>query len=165
MRQLIDAYLDIETTGLSRSYNYITVIGVYRCQGTNGELIQLVGEEVTRGNLVTALRGVNTVYTYNGSRFDLPFIAVSLGIDLATEFYHHDLMYDCWDNNLYGGFKVVEQRLGIHRRLRGIDGFEAVQLWWRYLKGGNQNALAVLLEYNRDDVVNLKTLRERLAGW
>ena len=165
MRQLIDAYLDIETTGLSRSYNYITVIGVYRCQGTNGELIQLVGEEVTRGNLVTALRGVNTVYTYNGSRFDLPFIAASLGIDLAAEFDHHDLMYDCWDNNLYGGFKVVEQRLGIHRRLRGIDGFEAVQLWWRYLKGGNQNALAVLLEYNRDDVVNLKTLRERLAGW
>ena len=165
MRQLIDAYLDIETTGLSRSYNYITVIGVYRCQGTNGELIQLVGDEVTRGNLVTALRGVNTVYTYNGSRFDLPFIAVSLGIDLATEFYHHDLMFDCWDNNLYGGFKVVEQRLGIHRRLRGIDGFEAVQLWWRYLKGGNQNALALLLEYNKEDVVNLKTLRERLAGW
>jgi len=165
MRQLIDAYLDIETTGLSRSYNYITVIGVYRCQGTNGELIQLVGDEVTRGNLVTALRGVNTVYTYNGSRFDLPFIAVSLGIDLEAEFYHHDLMYDCWDNNLYGGFKVVEQRLGIHRRLRGIDGFEAVQLWWRYLKGGNQNALALLLEYNKEDVVNLKTLRERLAGW
>jgi len=74
-------------------------------------------------------------------------------------------MYDCWDNNLYGGFKVVEQRLGIHRRLRGIDGFEAVQLWWRYLKGGNQNALALLLEYNKEDVVNLKTLRERLAGW
>jgi len=165
MRGLIDAYLDIETTGLSRFYDYITVIGVYRCQGMNGEFIQLVGDEVTRGNLVTALRGVNTVYTYNGSRFDLPFIAASLGIDLAAEFDHHDLMYDCWDNNLYGGFKVVEQRLGIHRRLRGIDGFEAVQLWWRYLKGGNQNALALLLEYNKEDVVNLKTLRERLAGW
>ena len=164
MRQLVDAYLDIETTGLSRYYDAITVIGIYRCHGRNSELIQLVGEEVTRGNLVTALRGVNTIYTYNGSRFDIPFIAASLGIDLATEFYHHDLMYDCWRNNLFGGFKAVERQLGIRRELEGVGGFEAVQLWWQYRKGGNQNALALLLQYNQEDVVNLKALRERLAG-
>jgi len=164
MRRLAHAYLDIETTGLSRFYDYITVIGIYRCHGRDSELIQLVGEEVTRGNLLTALRGVNTIYTYNGSRFDLPFIAASLGIDLATNFYHHDLMYDCWRNNLYGGFKAVERQLGIPRQLTGVDGFEAVQLWWQYRKGGNQNALALLLQYNMEDVVNLKALRERLAG-
>ncbi len=164
MRRLAHAYLDIETTGLSRFYDYITVIGIYRCHGRDSELIQLVGEEVTRGNLLTALGGVNTIYTYNGSRFDLPFIAASLGIDLATNFYHHDLMYDCWRNNLYGGFKAVERQLGIPRQLTGVDGFEAVQLWWQYRKGGNQNALALLLQYNMEDVVNLKALRERLAG-
>jgi len=164
IKRSVDAYLDIETTGLSRLYDYITVIGIYRCDGRNSELIQLVGEEVTRGNLATALRGVNTIYTYNGSRFDLPFIAASLGTDLATEFYHHDLMYDCWDNNLYGGFKAVERRLGIHRETEGIDGYEAVQLWWRYLKGSSQNALALLLQYNGEDVMNLKALREKLDG-
>ena len=164
MRRLADAYLDIETTGLSRFYDYITVIGIYRCHRGDSELIQLVGEEVNRGNLITALKGVNTIYTYNGSRFDLPFIAASLGIDLATEFYHHDLMYDCWRNNLYGGFKAVERQLGIRRQLQGVDGFEAVQLWWRYRRGGNQNALALLLQYNMEDVVNLKALRERLHG-
>ncbi len=164
MRRSTDAYLDIETTGLSPSYDAITVIGIYRCHGRDSELIQLVGEEVTRGNLLTALRGVNTIYTYNGSRFDIPFIAASLGIDLATDFYHHDLMYDCWRNNLYGGFKAVERQLGIPRQLTGVDGYEAVQLWWQYRKGGNQNALALLLQYNQEDVVNLKALRERLAG-
>ncbi|TRZ95788.1 MAG: exonuclease, partial [Dehalococcoidia bacterium] len=51
MRRSADAYLDIETTGLSRFYDYITVIGIYRCDGGNSELIQLVGEEATRGNL------------------------------------------------------------------------------------------------------------------
>ena len=162
MRRLADAYLDIETTGLSRFYDYITVIGVYRCRGSDNGMVQLVGREVTRGNLITALKGVNTIYTYNGSRFDLPFIASSLGIDLATEFYHHDLMYDCWDNDLYGGFKAVERQLGIPRRLEGIGGLEAVQLWWRYRKGGNQDALAMLLEYNKEDVLNLKALREKL---
>lgn len=163
MRRLIDAYLDIETTGLSPCFDYITVIGVLRCDGRDNELIQLVGEEVTRGNLITALRGVNTIYTYNGTRFDLPFIAASLGIDLAVAYYHHDLMFDCWRNSLYGGFKAVERRLGIRRNLQGIGGYEAVQLWWSYLKGGNKSALALLLEYNKEDVVNLKALRERLA--
>lgn len=164
MRRLADAYLDIETTGLSPSYDIITVIGIYRCRGVDSELIQLVGEKVTRGNLITALRGVSAIYTYNGSRFDLPFIAASLGVDLATEFYHRDLMYDCWRNNLYGGFKAVEQQLGIPRQLKDVNGFEAVQLWWRYQKGGNRTALALLLEYNKEDVINLKALRERLTG-
>ena len=163
MKRLGDAYLDIETTGLSRFYDYITVIGIYRCHGRENGLIQLVGEDITRGNLITALNGVNTIYTYNGRRFDIPFIATSLGIDLEVQFHHHDLMYDCWDNNLYGGFKAVERQLGIHRQLEDIGGFEAVQLWWRYCKGGNQNALAMLLEYNKEDVINLKTLREKLA--
>ena len=164
MRRLTDAYLDIETTGLSPFYNYITVIGIYRCEGRNSELIQLVGGEVTRGNLITALRNVHTIYTYNGTRFDLRFIAASLGIDLAVEYHHRDLMYDCWRCNLYGGFKAVERQLGIPRRLQGVNGYEAVQLWWSYLKGGNESALALLLEYNREDVVNLKTLKEILAN-
>ena len=162
MRRSADAYLDIETTGLSAFFDYITVIGVLRCDGRSSELIQLVGEQVTRGNLITALRGVKTIYTYNGTRFDLRFIANSLGIDLAATYYHCDLMYDCWRCNLYGGFKAVERQLGIPRRLQGVNGYEAVQLWWSYMKGGSQRALTRLLEYNREDVVNLKALRERL---
>jgi len=164
MEQWIDAYLDIETTGLSRFYDYITVIGIYLCNGKDDKLIQLVGEQVTTGNLLEALEGVNTIYTYNGSRFDLPFINSSLGIDLATEFRHRDLMYDCWRNNLYGGFKGVERQLGIPRQLQGISGLEAVWLWWRYQNDDDKNALALLLQYNREDVVNLKVLKERLDG-
>jgi len=158
-----DAYLDIETTGLSRFYNDITVIGIYLVNGSDKRLVQLVGEEVTEDNLLEALEGVDTIYTYNGSRFDLPFIHTSLGIDLAESHHHHDLMYDCWRNNLYGGFKAVEQQLGIHRQLKGIGGFEAVILWWRYQNGGGQNALTMLLQYNKEDVVNLKALRETLG--
>ncbi len=163
MEQWTEAYLDIETTGLSRYYDYITVIGIYLCNVRNSKLIQLIGEEVTRDNLARALEGVNTIYTYNGSRFDLPFIENSLEIDLETEFEHHDLMYDCWQNNLYGGFKAVERQLGISRQLQGISGFEAVLLWFRYHDNGDRNALALLLEYNSEDVINLKALREILG--
>ncbi|MBI2917627.1 MAG: ribonuclease H-like domain-containing protein [Chloroflexi bacterium] len=162
---MADAYLDIETTGLSCSYAEITVIGIYLVNGSDSRLVQLVGREVTRHSLLQALRDVQTVYTYNGSRFDLPFIHGSLGIDLETVAGHHDLMYDCWRCNLKGGFKAVEQQLGIPRQLQGISGWDAVVLWRRYQRHGDPEALATLLQYNREDVTNLQVLRERLAGY
>ncbi|MBA7608140.1 hypothetical protein ES703_15315 [subsurface metagenome] len=163
MELTLDAYLDIETTGLSSLYADITVIGLYLVNGSDSRLVQLVGEEVNKDNVLETLRGVDTIFTYNGSRFDLPFIRASLDLDLPDRYYHHDLMYDCWSNNLYGGLKVVEQQLGIPRELKGIGGLEAVMLWWKYQNDGDQDALAMLLQYNKEDVVNLKALRERLG--
>jgi len=157
-----DVYLDIETTGLSPFGDTITVIGIYRCNGSESEVIQLVGDAVTVNNLLQALEGADTIYTYNGQRFDLNFIKASLGIDLEDLCKHEDLMFACWRNNLYGGFKAVERQLGIPRKLQGISGYDAVLLWWRYVEYGDLNALATLLEYNNEDVVNLKMLRERL---
>ena len=73
-----------------------------------------------------------------------------------------DLMYDCWQCNLYGGFKAVERQLGIERKLTEVNGWEAVRLWWRYVDYFDLDALNTLLEYNKEDVLNLKTLKERL---
>ena len=112
---MLEAYLDIETTGLSPSYNDITVIGIHRVNGTYNNLVQLVGEDVTRDNLLESLEGVNTIYTYNGRRFDLPFINCCVGEDLEKSFHHHDLMYDCWRRNLFGGLKAVEVQLADSR--------------------------------------------------
>ena len=158
-----DAYLDIETTGLSCEDGGITVVGILLVNSVDDRLVQLVGMDVTAGSLLESLEGVRTIYTYNGSQFDLPFIHGALGTDLATLFDHHDLMFDCWNRKLYGGFKAVEQQLGIPRRLQGISGWDAVRLWWNYLDSGDLDALATLLEYNREDVMNLRVLRERLG--
>jgi len=159
----VEAYLDIETTGLSASDCEITVIGIHLCNGADTEFTQLVGDEITDINLMNTLEGVDVIYTYNGKRFDLPFIRSHLGINLAELFEHHDLMYDCWRCNLYGGFKAVERQLGIDRELTEVDGYQAVRLWWRYVNDYDENALAILLEYNKEDVLNLKTLKERLV--
>jgi len=164
MSELSDAYLDIETTGLSWLSSEITVVGLYLVNRSASSFVQLVGREVTKGKLAEALNGVQTVYTYNGSRFDLPFINASLGLDLVTLFNHRDLMYDCWQCNLYGGFKAVERQLEIPRRLKGITGWDAVVLWQKYRDYADRNALALLLQYNKEDVMNLKVLRERLDG-
>jgi uncharacterized protein YprB with RNaseH-like and TPR domain len=157
-----DAYLDIETTGLCSFYDEITVIGICLAFDGTNTLIQLVGNEATRSNLLRTLRRVDTIYTYNGARFDLPFIGLRLGVNLRENFRHHDLMHDCWRNNLYGGFKAVEQQLGIPRRLRGISGAQPAMLWWRYQIDHDRKALNLLLEYNKEDVLNLLALRRKL---
>ena len=158
----MEAYLDIETTGLAPEYCEITVVGIHLVGKYVTRTIQLVGRQVNMENTLAALRNVEIIYTYNGSRFDLPFIDRRLGVHLASLCPHHDLMYDCWRHDLYGGLKKVERQLGINRRLPDINGFEAVRLWRRYVHNCDEAALATLLEYNREDVENLKTLKDRL---
>jgi hypothetical protein len=156
------AYIDIETTGLSRNYCEITVIGVGIEQ--DGEVVttQLFGENLCEKKLLRLLEGVDEIYTYNGSRFDLPFIKKVLNVDLRGVARHRDLMYDCWKRKLKGGLKVVERRLRIGRQSAGIDGYMAVRLWMRYRSYDDKEALNTLLLYNKEDVVNLKVLRLRL---
>lgn len=160
----IEAYLDIETTGLSPTDCMVTVVGIYICNGEDTRVIQLVGKDITLESLLETLEGVIIIHTYNGSRFDLPFLHYGLGIDLSRVYPHRDLMYDCWSKNLYGGLKAVERQLGIERRLKDMNGYEAVRLWWKYVDSFDLDALNKLLEYNREDVVNLKTLKEILPN-
>ena len=162
MPPVIEAYLDIETTGLSSEYGEITVIGIHVCDGEDSNFIQLVGRDITSDSILEALSGVQIIHTYNGRRFDLPFIHRKLGINLEEMFSHRDLMYDCWKNNLRGGFKAVERQLDITRDSAGITGFDAVRLWWRYVDTYDLDALNTLLQYNKDDVINLKILKEKL---
>jgi uncharacterized protein YprB with RNaseH-like and TPR domain len=157
------AYLDIETTGLSRDYCDITVIGIAFENRRRCEVVQFIGDGISDVGLLESLSGADEIYTYNGSRFDLPFIRGKLHVDLGKKFSHRDLMYDCWKRDLKGGLKVVERKLEIARNSKGIDGFAAVRLWWSYINNNDEGALKRLLEYNKEDTINLKVLREKLG--
>ena len=162
MQYFTEAYLDIETTGLSPTDCDITVIGIYICNRSDTRFVQLVGKDITAGSISESLEGVSKIHTYNGSRFDLPFIACRFGVDLTQSIDHRDLMYDCWNCNLYGGLKSVERQIGIQRHLTEVNGYEAVRLWWKYVDSFDLDALNLLLAYNKEDVINLKILKEKL---
>ena len=161
-RKITEAYIDIETTGLSYGASEITVVGIYICRGNETEFIQFVGQDISADAIIEALAGVDILYSYNGSRFDLPFIRSQYGVNLEAHFHHRDLMYDCWGKKLHGGLKGVEKQLGILRNLPDMNGLEAVKLWWKYVDSFDLDALNKLCEYNKEDVINLKTLRDIL---
>lgn len=150
--------MDIETSYRKE----ITVLGVYR---EDTGIHQLIGSSITPKRILDMLQGIDIIYTYNGSRFDLPVIAKQTGVNLSDHFESHDLMYDCWERNLYGGLKWVERVLGIRRALSGMDGYQAMQLWERYFWFKDKEALQKLLKYNEEDIVNLTFLREKLARY
>jgi len=157
------AYLDIETTGLDPVEGEMTVVGIYRDDGSGEGVVQLVGDDISADRLMEEVVSVDRLYTYNGARFDLPFIKAKLGIDITGHCDHKDLMFSCWKRKLFGGLKGVERKLGITRRLRDVDGLVAVQLWHEYIHYGDKGSLTKLLEYNQEDVLNLKVLREKLG--
>jgi len=145
--------LDIETTGLAWGFNIITVIGLYDgCQYrafVRGQDLHLFPEAVRRYRLLI---------TYNGLRFDLPFIEAEMGPVLAG-LAHLDLMYVLRRLGLRGGLKRVEELTGLARpsALQGLSGYHAVVLW-RLHRQGHRGALPTLVRYNAEDVVGLLPL-------
>jgi uncharacterized protein YprB with RNaseH-like and TPR domain len=151
-------FLDIETTGLDRHRDDVTVVGLHR----DGETTTLVaGRDLTADRLGRHLDDADLLVTYNGKRFDVPFLAEAF--DVSVDVPHVDLMYPCRSLGLTGGLKTVEREVGIERDRPDLSGEDAVRLWRAY-RGGDDDALETLVSYNRDDAANLQTLMDVVAN-
>jgi len=151
------AYLDIETT----FENTISVVGIHI---PGRDMAQLTGAQVTDIGIAQVLEGVSTVVTFNGASFDLPFIRKITGLEVRDLAEHRDLLHVCRNRGLRGGLKRVEVLLGIGRGSGITDGRMAPRLWQRWETEGDEGALKVLLEYNKEDCVNLEILENILDG-
>lgn len=150
------AYVDIETTGLSASSSCITVVGIY-----DGKDAKTYVKGIDLDDIVEELQKYELLVSFNGARFDLPFIQHEFP-EIDFNQLHVDLMYPLRRIGLSGGLKAIEKKLGIQRTDDTVDitGFDAVRLWHEYERG-SEEALDLLLEYNREDIVNLETIINR----
>lgn len=140
-------FLDIETTGLSRYYDEITLVG-YMVAGEYHVFVQ--GNDPT--HLLETLASADTLVTFNGTLFDVPFVLQTFE-DAVVPATHIDLRYATKRLGLTGGQKALEEMLGIQLRhgLENVDGAEAVLLWHRFLRG-DVAALQLLIRYNLADI-------------
>lgn len=153
------AYLDIETTGLSKHHDDVTVVSVHQ----GGETTSLVrGQELSAEALEAVLEEAAVLVTYNGARFDVPFLESAF--DVRLDHAHVDLMYPCRRLGLTGGLKAVERTLGIDRDRPDLGGRDAVRLWHRYERRRDVEALETLVDYNREDTANLEALMETVVA-
>ncbi|HNS15523.1 MAG TPA: ribonuclease H-like domain-containing protein [Syntrophorhabdaceae bacterium] len=149
------AYLDIET---DRAGN-ICVIGL---SIENNGFMQWYGKHIDIYSVEQELAHVKTIVTFNGDGFDLPHIKKHLNVDLKENRVSRDLFKEKKKLGIKGGLKDLEKMFGITRKTEGMNGYKAVWLWERYKHKGNVNALNLLLEYNKEDVLNLIALEKIL---
>lgn len=142
-------FFDIETTGLSHHSSVVTTVTVHQ-HGRTRTLVR--GDDLTAENLEAIFDDAGLLVTFNGARFDIPFLEQHFDVDLDHP--HIDLLPTCRKLDLTGGLTAVEQSLGIDRDLPDVDGREAVRLWYEHERGVD-GALDRLIAYNREDTENM----------
>ncbi len=150
------AYLDIETHGSAWPALQVTVVGLF-----DGLSLKQFVHGYNLEKFPEALAGLDLLVTFNGTQFDLPVLRSYFpGLPLPP--VHLDLRFILARLGFRGGLKKIEPRFGIHRppEVAGLNGYDAVLLWERHLRG-DRTALELLLEYNREDVTNLEVLMEQ----
>ncbi|WP_338729343.1 ribonuclease H-like domain-containing protein [Haladaptatus sp. DJG-WS-42] len=151
-------FFDIETTGLSHTNSVVTTVSFHQ----DGETTTLIRDDnLTVDALDNIFSEAKIVASFNGKRFDVPFLEGSFDIDIDHP--HIDLMYTCKKLGLSGGLKQIEKDIGIDRDEPDITGRDAVRLW-REHERGKDGSLDTLIKYNRADTVNLETLMQTVTS-
>lgn len=146
-------YLDIETDGGNRGTD-ITVIGLY-----DGSEFRALVKGIDIDDFLFSLEHTAMLVTFFGDGFDIPMLKKRFPPSLFDK-VHLDLCPTLRTLGYKGGLKKIEIALGLERgeNTNGLSGYDAVKLWSRYVRTHDDDALNVLIEYNREDVVNLQHL-------
>ena len=154
-------FLDIETTGVSRLHDDITVFGLYDGIKTK---TMIKGINMNYNALKSELQKYKLIVTFNGSSFDIPFIERRYP-GLVPRVPHFDVRGIASRLGLKHGLKAIEKELGIKRSpiVEKFNGGDALTLWRMYRATGDDYYLNLLVEYNEMDVINLKIVADKCA--
>jgi len=150
-------FFDIETTGLSWYDSHASVISVlhekqiftFRYGENLDDFLSLVDE-------------ARLLVTFNGNCFDIPFLEKTFNVP-SLGVPHVDLRWVAYYRGYRGGLKYIEEVMGIRRpeSVEGIDGFEAVDLYYRW-QAGDLKAGRDLVRYCTVDTLTTCLVSQRL---
>jgi len=165
-------FLDIETDG-GTSGNSITIIGL-----GDGYETKIYVKGVDLPAFAYECQEYDGFVTFFGGGFDLPMLQRRFPVlqSVFADRLHIDLCPLLRRLGYKGGLKSIERQLKINRvpETEGLSGLDAVRLWDIYQRKGvgAEDALRLLLAYNREDVENMKLLLDFAfpkliedAGW
>lgn len=142
----------------------ISVIGVYRPKDGEIEYYSFVkGKDLTTENLKQIFDGCKLLITFNGINYDVPEIRKQFPGVIPEDIPIIDLYLLARRLDLDTGLKTLEQNFKIFR-VDEVDNKRRIstQMWKKYEEKGAESALKTLIEYNRQDTINLYPLAERI---
>ncbi len=152
-------FIDVETTGLSWHRGHASVIVAMH----RGILHSFVyGENLD--DFLDCAEEADLLVTFNGNSFDIPFLEKTFHVPSLCR-AHLDIRWMAWHQGHRGGLKSIERNMGIRRppEIDGIDGLEAVELFYRW-RQGEQGAREKLIGYCQGDVIATRLVAERLLA-
>lgn len=163
-------FLDIETTGFSRKYNQIYLIGIayYDENNSTWEIVQffannLVEEKEILEEFNKIILSFDLIVNYNGDNFDLPFIQsrmkyynIKSNMENINSF---DIYREIKKNEKYLGLdnlklKTVEKSLGIYRSDK-YSGKDCINFYFKYVETEDKILKDNILKHNYDDLYYL----------
>ena len=160
-------FVDIETTGLSRNYNPIYLIGVLYYLRNKGvwTITQYFSNNIEEekdvlNEFVKFVSSFDQIITYNGESFDIPFINYRLIHNRIFYEVPRDKSLDIYKiikNNRYYlsldnlKLKTIEKYLGIYRE-DIYTGKECIDFYIDYTNTNNNDSLEKILQHNYDDL-------------
>jgi len=152
-------FLDIETSSATSMNSYLTVIGIF--DGINTKTM-VKDMNLNIDALKKEIRKYKLLITFNGSSFDIPYLNKKYP-QLLPNIPHIDLRHCCNKIGLKGGLKDIEKKLDITRDnviIERLYGGDPIKLWKMFRASGDDYYLKLLVEYNEEDVVNLKRIAD-----
>lgn len=174
--------LDIETTGFHRTYDVMSVLGLIYFEkqhdSINGYIVQLFNENGSEDAQIISrlkhyLKSCNLLITYNGDRFDIPFLLEKTRLHAVDNHPLLKIDQTMTSLDLYKvsklqfpflkkcTLKAVEEQLEIHRDDL-ISGKEAAQSYRQFLRTKDFEMCKPILEHNYEDILNLIPLFYKL---
>lgn len=149
-------FLDIEATGIYREDDFF-IIGLY--DGINTKII--LKNNFDYNKLKDELMKYKLIVSFNGASFDMPFLNKRYH-GLLPKIPHFDVKSITGRIGLNGGLKEIEKAIGIKRNpiVEKFTGGDVSMLWRMYRVTGDEYYLNLLIEYNEDDIINLKRLAD-----
>lgn len=170
------AFFDIETTGFSKKYAFVYLIGLAVRQNGAIHIYQFLAQD--RGEEASLLSAFHrhlpfdcTLITFNGTGFDIPFLK-----SRETLYAIPDAWNSCQQTDLYKitaklsrlfqlpnkKQKAVERFLGIEREDK-MNGGELIDVYYAYEKQQDASSEALLLLHNYEDVLGMTKLLPLLS--
>ena len=142
----------------------ISVIGVYRPKDGEIEYYSFVrGVNLTEENLNQIFAGCKLLITFNGNSYDVPEIKKQFPGVIPDNLPVIDLYLLARRMELDTNLKVLEKTFNIFR-VDAVDNKRKIstKMWNKYEQKKDQRALNTLIEYNRQDTINLYPLAEKI---
>jgi len=153
--------IDVEATKWNGP---ISIIGVYKPKEGEIDYTAFVkGENLTLDNLKQAFAHCKLLITFNGTNYDVPEIKKQFPGVIPENTPVIDLYLLAKKLDLDTGLKTLEQTFKIFRKEEVENKRKtSTKMWRKYEKTGNKKFLDNLIEYNRQDTINLYPLAERI---